>query len=84
MLRTARHLPVHATTTPIKQSRKNVHLFARGKLVADRWTERDRPNPYYAIGRVVYDVKSFTKVTDSNGAPAFNVTVTVRRNALQR
>lgn len=59
MLRTPRHPPLHAvTTTAIRQPRKGVHLFSRGHLIANRWTELDRLNPYYAIGREVYRVKS--------------------------
>lgn len=84
MLRTARHVPIHATTTPIRQPRKSVHLFSRGKLIADRWTERDAPHPYYAIGRVVCDVKSYVKVIDPSGAPAFNAKVSIRRAPLHR
>jgi hypothetical protein len=82
MRQTARRLPVHRPTTPVRNTRKCVHLFAHGKLIADRWTEQNRPNAYYAIGRAIYDVQSVVRVIDPNGSAAFNVQATVRRRAL--
>jgi hypothetical protein len=78
MLRTVRRPPLPGRSIPVRQSRKKVRLFARGRLVAERWTERDSPNSYYGVGSAIYDVESFVHTLDVQGSPGFDAEVSLR------
>jgi hypothetical protein len=70
--------PASGHKTPPKRSRQSVNLFIGGKLVATRWTERDRPHPFYVIDHVTYEVIKVVRTVDTSGHPAFDVDVAAR------
>jgi hypothetical protein len=63
----------------VTRRRLIVRLFFEELLIATRWTERGRPESYYAIGPAVYDVGTFVVVHGSDGAEGFDVTLVQRR-----
>ena len=63
----------------VSPRRKAVHLFAGGVLIAERWTDRDRPAEYYVIDGDVYDVTGFDAIREANGSDGFNVQLVARR-----
>ena len=75
-LRTAARPPSRAQEA--RRVRQNVNLFAGGTLIAQRWTERARPHPFYEVDHVIYDVTSFVRTVDPKGRPAFDAEVIVR------
>lgn len=77
-LRTAARQPSRGHEAPARRTRQSVNLFDCGTLVAQRWTERGRPHPYYVVHDVIYDVTSFARTTDSNSRPVFDAQVTAR------
>jgi len=66
--------------TSSKRGRQRVHLFVGGELVAERWTERDSPHPFYEINQVMYDVTGVARTVDPDGQPAFDATLAARRS----
>ena len=56
-----------------------VRLFAGDVLIATRWTERTRPEHYYAVGPRIYDVVTYRPVADTDGREGFDVTLEERR-----
>jgi hypothetical protein len=53
-------------------------LFVGGALIAERWTERDGPHPFYEVDRVMHDVTSVARALDADGRGAFDVTLRAR------
>jgi hypothetical protein len=56
-----------------------VRLFAEEVLIATRWTERGRPERYYAVDGSVYDVSNFLAVRETDGSQGFDVTLVARQ-----
>ena len=80
MMRTVRPGPTaHRAPAGVRRSRENLYLFADGQLIASRWTERGKPNPFYAIGNTVYDVIAVEEIVEADGRTAYHVQVVARR-----
>jgi hypothetical protein len=71
----------YGTLTSVAVRKKPVHLFANQILIADRWTQRDKPAEYYAVEGDLYDVASYVEILEQDGSDGFNVQLVVRPRA---